>query len=39
LGGRRRIEKGLGDKCAFLEGILDGDRRRLNRGEDGIVDR
>lgn len=39
VGGRRRVEEGLGDTCAFLEGILDWDRRRLNRGKDGIIDR
>ncbi len=39
LGGRWWIKESLGNARAFLEGILDGDRRRLNRGEDGIVDR
>jgi len=38
LGRQRRIEEGLSDTCEFLEGILDWDWR-LNRGEDGIIDR
>ena len=38
FGGQWRVEEGPRDTRSFLEGILDRGRRRLNGGEDGVVD-
>ena len=38
FGGQWRVEEGSRDARSFLEGILDRGRRRLNGGEDGVVD-
>jgi len=38
FGGRWRVEEDPRDARSFLEGILDRGRRRLNGGEDGVVD-